>query len=131
MHIKIKKANNIPLKEIVNEAPSTSRLKSRQPFHKSKLENFSLKEAWKTDWIQNTPRGGDIIPDPTKLMPGFSNSGRKLWVTLNRLLTRHGKTAANMHRWNLRDTNRCRNCEGGPQTTYHIILHCPVTVLDG
>ena len=69
--------------------------------------------------------------EPTKLMQGFSKSGRKLWVTSNRLLTRHGKTAANKHRWNLRDTNRCRNCEGGPETTDHTILHCPVTVLNG
>ena len=89
---------NIPLKVITNEAPRTSRLKSRKPFYKSELENFNINETWKESWKQNTPRRGGIIGDPTEELPGLRNSNRKQWVTSNRLLTGHGRTAANMHR---------------------------------
>ena len=52
-----------------------------------------------------------------------------MWVTSNRLLTGHDRTAANMHRWQLRESDACRYCLGGPETTDHIVLHCPVTQL--
>ena len=82
-------------------------------------------------WNQSVPRGGNIIPDPTERTPGFLCNKRKYWVASNRILTGHGRTAANMHRWNLRDSDVCRHCQGGPETMDHIVIHCPVTKLAG
>ena len=90
---------HIPLKHVTENAPTTSRLKSRRPFHKSELEEFNPTEAWKMmEWAENTPTGGGLIEDPTQPVPGFREQTRKHWVTSNRLRTRHGRTAANMHR---------------------------------
>ena len=81
-------------------------------------------------WNQDTPRGGDIISDPTERTHGFLYNSRKCWVTYNRILTGHGRTAANMHRWNLRESDACRHCQGGRETTDHIIIYCPITRLE-
>ena len=132
MFMKIENASDsIPVKHVLDNAPKTSRLKSRKPFYNSKIENFDLKEEWKTEWKKDIPKGGDIIEDPTERMPGFLKSNRKHWVTSNRLLTRHGRTAANMRRWKLRETEDCRHCQGGPETTDHLVLECPITSLAG
>ena len=132
MHTRIEEtAEQTPLKTVMESAPTTSRLKSRNPFPKSKLEAFNLTEEWKAMWNQDTPKGGDIIPDPTARLPGFQSCNRKQWVTSNRLLTGHGRTAANMHRWGLKESDMCRSCQGSPETTDHIVLHCRVTGLAG
>ena len=122
---------NIPLKEIFNNAPKTSRLKSRKPFYKSEIIDFNTTEAWKTEWTNDTPRGGDLITDPTQRLPGFQTGKRKYWVYSNRLRSKHGRTAANMHRWGLRDSPTCPRCQEAPQDTDHLVIHCPETRLEG
>ena len=124
-------SENIPLKQITNNAPTTSRLKSRRPFYKSELEEYNATEAWQTEWTENTPAGGNIIDDVTQPLPGFKNQTRKYWVTSNRLLTGHGRTASNMHRWKLKDSPICTHCNESPETTDHLVLNCPITKLKG
>ena len=122
---------NMPLKQIMNNAPTTTRLKSRRPFYRSEVEEYNAEEAWRAEWAGNTPRGGNIIQDVTQPLPGFKHQKRKYWVTGNRLLTGHGRTACNMHRWGLRDSPMCLHCRGGPETPDHLVLNCPVTKLGG
>ena len=97
----------------------------------SRIEGFDIIEEWRNMWRRDLPKGGAIISDPTRKMPGFERCNRKEWVTSNRLLTGHGRTAANMHRWNLRESNVCGKCHGAPETTDHIVLQCPATSLPG
>ena len=123
--------DNIPLKQIFNSAPITSRLKSRKPFYKSKLEGFSANDKWREEWEENTPNGGDLIDDPVEPLPGFKTMQRKYWVTTNRLRTRHARTAYTLHKWNIRESPICQRCGGGPETTEHIVLQCPLTKLEG
>ena len=123
--------DDIPLKQMVNSAPSTSRLKSRRPFYRSKLDGFNVTDAWTAEWTQDIPRGGHVIKDPTVTLPGFKDSKRKYWVTANRLRTGHGRTASNMHRWQLRESPACPRCGGESETTDHIILDCHTTKLEG
>jgi len=81
-----------PLKPVLQQAPATSRLKSRKPFYKAERETFNIKSAWREEWGNNTLRGGHLIHGPTKpLKPDRLRSG-------------HGRTAANMHRWGLRES---------------------------
>ena len=121
----------IPLQKILRDAPTTSRLKSRKPFYKAKIDDFNLTEAWRDEWRSNTPKGGEIIADPSQQLPGFQSSSRKEWVTANRLRTRHAKTAVNMHRWGQNDSPLCPRCKEAPQDTDHLVLHCPETRLEG
>ena len=120
-----------PLKQVIDEAPVTSRLKSRKPFYKATKENYETKEAWRNEWRQNLPRQGEVIPDPTKPLPGFHHLTRRQWTQANRLLTGHGKTAANLHRWGYQESPMCPACHEAPQDTDHLVLHCPITAIPG
>ena len=122
---------DIPLKQILNNAPLTNRLKSRKPFYRSEKEGYNTNDAWRKEWRQNTPKGGAIIEDPTQKLPGFDTNTRKQWVTANRLRTGHGRTAKNMHRWGQIESPICPRCKEAPQDTDHLVLHCPVTRLEG
>ena len=77
------------------------------------------------------PRGGEIVIDPTTKLPAFTKANRKQWVTANRILSKHGRTASSLYKWGLRDSPICPECHNGPQDTDHIILHCPATRLPG
>ena len=123
--------DHIPLKQVYDEAPRTSRLKSRKPFYQSELEAFDSQEAWRAEWEENTPTGGDLIEDPTQPIPGYKDLKRKHWVTINRLRTRHAKTAYSMHKWKLKDSPLCPRCKSAEETTDHIVLHCPETKIEG
>ena len=123
--------HDIPLKDIFTNAPKTSRLPSRSPFYLSEDENFNPNEAWKAEWRDNTPKGGNIIDDPTERLPGFDTCSRKEWVTANRLRSRHNRTEKNLHRWGVKDSPTCPRCQEAPQDTDHLILHCPATHLEG
>ena len=61
---------NTPLAQVFNEAPKTSRLKSRKPFYKSERHNFDITEQWKKGWTENAPQGGHLIDNPTTILPG-------------------------------------------------------------
>ena len=123
--------DNIPLKRVMKSAPTSSRLRSRRPFYKVEANNSTLFERWKEEWARNKPNGGSIIEDPTQRPPGFEKSTRKQWVTSNRLLTGHGRTASNMHKWGLRESPICQRCGETPETTDYIVLQCPVSRLKG
>ena len=129
---KAEQNNNTPLPKIYQKAPSSSRLKTRSPFYLSKNANFDLGVAWRDEWHGNLPKGGDVIKDPTERQPGFDRK-RKYWVSANRLLlSRHGRTAVNMNKlWGLSDSTICPQCQIGQQDTDHLVLHCPVTKLEG
>ena len=123
--------DNIPLKQTLKIAPTTSRLKSRKPFYRSKIYSFGAVDAWRAEWKESTPHGGDLIDDPAQPLPGIKSLKRKHWVMTNRLRTRHARTAHTMHKWKLKDSPTCQRCNNGPETTDHIVLQCPMTKLEG
>ena len=120
-----------PLQNIFTNAPLRSRLKTRSPFYLSKKDNFNINDAWREEWIDKTPIGGDLINDPCNHLPGLLNLKRKYWTAANRLRSRHTRTAVNMHRWGLHDSPTCPRCHMYPQDTDHLVLHCPRTKLEG
>ena len=122
---------DILLKIIFNQAPETARLKSRKPFYKSRINNYSEIGAWQREWVHNIPRGGEIIVDPTKRLPGFGSCSRGQWTASNRLLCKHGRVAANIHRWGLAQSPECPRCHGEEQTVDHLVLRCPETAIGG
>ena len=58
-----------PLKQIMNEAPTTTRLKSRRPFYSTQINHFNLQKKWKQEWQEDILTGGDLVEDPTNLQP--------------------------------------------------------------
>ena len=109
----------------------TERLKSRKPFHKAYTPNFSAKEAWQTEWYNNLPPGGNLVADPTKPLPGLKTLKRKQWVQSNRIISKCGRTAVNLHRWGYIDSPTCPSCRTADQDMDHLILHCPQTAITG
>ena len=120
--------DNIPLKQIVDTAPTTTRLKSRKPFYKTYNETFDIETAWKDEWNHRKPRGGELIEDPTKIpLPGFQTLTRKQWTMCNRIRSKNGRTASNLHRWGYVTSPNCPFCNDSIQTMDHIITSCPAT----
>ena len=120
-----------PLVQVLNSAPETHRLRSRRPFYNSEIAEYSGTEKWRAEWATGMPRGGFLVEDPTEGLPGFHATGRKYWAAANRIRSGHGRTAVNMHRWGLWDSPLCPKCHLAPQDTDHLVLHCPVTSLNG
>ena len=56
----------MPPKISYESALTSSRLRSRNPFHLSKRDEFDIHESWKKERTENTPHGGDLIEDPAE-----------------------------------------------------------------
>ena len=121
-----------PLKQVIENAPISSRLKSRKPFYKTIDNDFDIHDAWKKEWNEHPPAGANIIEDPTiQPLPGFNTLPRKQWVQAYRIRSRHGRTAKNLYRWGYRDNPTCTACGTSPQDMDHLILNCPQTAIPG
>ena len=120
-----------PIVNILAQTPDSSRLISRRPFYKSRNGEYSPEHHWKSIWAQDTPINGDLINDFTQKLRGFSNLSRNLWTTSNRLISKQGRTQRNLYRWGVSPTTECRRCGHASQDTDHMVLHCPVTAIDG
>ena len=120
-----------PLKTVLHTAPASDRLKSRKPFYKTFTPDFNVKEAWRVEWNNKLPPGGNLVSDPTKPLPGFKTLTRKQWVQANRIRSRCGRTAKNLHRWGYRDSPTCPQCKATDQDMDHLILHCTRTAITG
>ena len=82
----------VQLSRVLNDAPSSSRLRARRPFFKSRVEGFDLSCR------------GEYVEVPTKQPPDFDKFTRKQCTVANRLRTRHGRTKVIMHRWGLQNS---------------------------
>ena len=120
--------NDIPLRQVTQNAPTTKRLKSRKLFYNSNNSNFDVHTAWKTYWQKHKPVGADLITDLTKALLGFSTATRKMWSTANRMRSRQARTASNLNRWGLLDSPTCNEA---PQDTDHLVIKCQNTKLTG
>ena len=58
-------------RRIVESAPHTSRLSSRNPFYKCSNPDFDLEHTWREEWAQAAPLGGEYVRDPCEPLPGF------------------------------------------------------------
>ena len=121
---------NTPLKTVMQTAPTSSRLKSRNPFYKNGDASFDPVKAWKEQWEKTKPCGSDLIEDPTNVpLPGFKNLGRKEWAICNRVRAKQGRTSANLHKWGYKPLPTCTHCDAPVQNMDHLILQCPVTAI--
>jgi len=56
---------------------------------------------------------------------------RKLWCTLNRIRTGHGRCAVTLHRWGAVESEMCDCNTNIPQTVEQIVLECSLRRFSG
>jgi hypothetical protein len=93
------------------------------------VDDYSIADAWRTKWFENTPVNRDLVLDPNTQPPGFELR-RYEWVLLNRFRTNNGRCAFLMHRWRLRESSNC-DCGADHQTMLHIVNECPIRSFPG
>lgn len=112
-----------------------SRLKSRHSPLMNSLSinsnNFTINDKWLEEWRNNAPIQWQPIKDNNRneIPSGFELT-RKLWCTLNRIRTNHGKCNDSFYKWGLIDSPRCE-CNNDKQTINHIVFECPLYSFDG
>jgi len=82
----------------------------------------SVDDAGIEDWFKHDVANQFLIADPTIRQPGF-DLNRSDWTILIRYRTGHGRCAATLYDWGIRDDPFCA-C-GGKQTI------CPLTKFPG
>jgi len=91
--------------------------------------DWSVDDAWKEDWFKHDVPDQFLIMDPpTVRQPGF-DLNRSDWTILNWYRTGHGRCAATLYIWGIRDDPFCA-C-GGKQTMSHIANKCSLTKYPG
>lgn len=118
--------SDLPLFNLMNNLPP-NRLTSRSPSYGSGLryfngENFDLCEKWKVLWSAENVQNAFLVADPNVALPGMQLS-RRLWITLNRFRTGHGRCAYMLFKWNLLSSPVC-DCGHNEQTMLHIVNDC-------
>ena len=98
-------------RRIVESAPHTSRLSSRNPFYKCSNPDFDLEHTWRGEWAQAAPLGGEYVRDPCEPLPGFHTTSKRQWTLANRIRSGHGRTAHNLHRWGYVESALCPFCQ--------------------
>ena len=110
-----------------------NRLKSRKPLWlESFLDRpFSPKDDWRLFWENNkaTLFNQNLIADPTEKVNGFDLQ-RRVWSTLNRLRTGHGRCNYMLHKWNQLVDPSC-SCGCPSETIAHIVTECPLNKFHG
>ena len=113
------------------ELPGLSSLSRKQGTYCNGKPDFSIGDAWRSEWSGLNVRGGQLLMDPTLELPGFLTLNRKQWTYCNRIRSHHGRTAANLHRWGYLESPTCPRCHSNPQDMDHLVLHCPITAITG
>ncbi|XP_017300807.1 ATP-dependent RNA helicase p62-like [Diaphorina citri] len=87
------------------------------------VSDFDILRQWRIAWDEAAVAEAQHLPCIETQPPGFELT-RRLWVTLNRIRTKFGKCAANLHKWGLKSSAAC-DCGAEKQTILHIIQDCP------
>lgn len=117
---------DLPIFKDIESAPTTLRLKSRDPFwrfYQQRNDMGDLKSRWKEWWQGVSVANKQLVTDPTVEMKG-TEVPRKVWLRLNRFRTGQGCCAFLMHRWKFADSPLCQ-C-GEIQTMEHILNQCNI-----
>ena len=109
--------------------PPEFRLPSGHPIWSAMpSSDCSVDDARIEDWFKHGVPNQFLITDLTIRQPGF-DLNRHDWTILNRYRTGHGRCAAALYDWGIRDDPFC--AFGDKQTMSHIINECPLTKFPG
>nr|CAH7733146.1 unnamed protein product [Callosobruchus chinensis] len=132
-HRKIRYNPDLPVQEDI-PALRRNRLRSRKPplWHaeQSAANNVEIRDLW-DHHCRHT-----VNPEERECFErySFDTAGmeldRKLWVSLNRARTGHGRCADSLYKWGAAESPRC-DCVAPRQTVRHITGECPVRSFQG
>lgn len=109
------------------------RLRSRHPAMVTAKElhnaNFNMIETWKEQWQEVCPEHCQALPCITERPPGYELP-RKIWSSLNRIRTNHGRSADSLHKWGKVPSARC-DCGADKQNIRHIVEECEIRAYGG
>lgn len=132
---KIQDNDSLPIHQNLQNAPTSSRLKSRKPLWDEPFYGavedytYDAKMQWRNVWNSAPIQNKELIIDPTAKVPGMREP-RKTWCRINRLRTSHGRCGSTMFKWNMRPTPNC-DCDCVEQTTNHIVNDCALRKFEG
>ena len=118
------------LRNVLNSTPVTNRIKPRKSFHSSAKPDFAMDDDWRREWAENPLAGGELVLDPTRMLPGFEPIQQKHWVQANRIRSRCQRTS-NLHRWGHTESTQCPACSDVLQDMDRMIFWCPHTAIAG
>ena len=130
-----RKISNNPQLPIHCDVPDleTNRLRSRHPTIATAQElhrtEFNLTQSWKEQWQEVCPGHCQDLPCITQRPSGYELP-RKIWSSLNRIRTNHGRCADSLHKWGKISTPGC-DCGANRQTIRHIVETCETRAYDG
>ena len=117
---------DFPIMDILS-SPPVQRLSSRKPIWSCNFlrSNFVIHEQWKIEWNDVNVFNKFLIDDPSKRVPGF-DLPRRVWCSLNRLRTGHGRCNDMLFKWGALDSPECI-CGFANETIQHLVVDCPVS----
>ena len=117
--------NDFPIISYIPDS-RIARLKSRKPLWINDFlyNNRSDKEVWRSEWNSCNIFKKGLITDPSEKVPGF-NLPRKIWCTLNRLRTGHGRCNSFLFKWNSIESPSCE-CGEEEETIEHLVTSCSI-----
>lgn len=109
----------------------TSRLKSRKPPWPTQDAplTYDVSQKWKEVWQNSSPTNSYLVTDPNKRVDGF-DLPRRLWTSLNRFRTGHGRCGASLYQWGYKDVSAC-DCGNPMQTMQHLVQECTLRRFPG
>lgn len=102
------------------------RLPSRRPSMRTARElrasDFNPTDLWEQEWREACPAQCQNLPCIGQKPPAYEQPC-KIWSSINRIRTGHGRCADSLHKWNKIPSARC-DCGAARQTVHHIITEC-------
>ncbi|KAI5730977.1 hypothetical protein M8J77_002861 [Diaphorina citri] len=123
---KIVENQNLPIHGVLADARLGRLISRHAPVETANnlvSSDFDILRQWCIAWDEAAVAEAQHLPCIETQPPGFELT-RRLWVTLNRIRTKFGKCAANLHKWGLKSSAAC-DCGAEKQTILHIMQDCP------
>ncbi|KAI5756123.1 hypothetical protein M8J77_022290 [Diaphorina citri] len=106
---KIVENQNLPIHEVLADARLGRLISRHAPVETANnlvSSDFDILRQWHIAWDEAAVAQAQHLPCIETQPPGFELT-RRLWVTLNRIRTKFGKCAANLHKWGLKSSAAC------------------------
>ena len=128
-----------PRQTLYGHVQPRSRLKSRSSFLTTESLDPEEAPTYRLDqWLAWDPTTENAaVQEQIEELTKGTDLPRREWVTLNRARSKVGRTAKNLHRWNISESEECscgepiqsmehllRDCNMGPSCTDNDLLDC-------
>lgn len=122
----------LPIHADVNDLDK-NRLRSRRPPMRTAKEldalEFNPALFWEREWRDACPAHCRDLPCLTEKPPAYEQP-RKIWSSINRIRTGHGRCGDSLYNWGKTPSPAC-DCGAANQTVHHIVTECQKRAYNG